>query len=784
VAITGPGDIAVGLDAAQYGMLQDQLIQQPNEAFLCSIVTSCRSQSLADSEYHVPWSRHLLSCLHHVLEIDLLVGARAVTYNPHFAYFCSPGTADAELGSAVDWKPLSMLLLLDSFAPENRTTVLDKALQHSLQHKTAVWILRYDQPSMWAVNDLEKLRALKARVVAALPAKSLILHDVGCWSYAKWDSKPSRYNAQLWQLSPLPNIVNVQTLLGNWDVRRYDFHHNSSTTPQWLKAYRNHQQDCLRFAASRSTDYFAGTDGSSQRQSERQGSGFVVTQGDDTAPVLQFFAPVGGPLSSIRVEAVALLCLLEKALEQLSTPTRLTVFIDSLCLLDVLLRWGKSNFWPAPMEIIHFDVLLPLIQFLRKWPAELTLVKVKGHTGCLHNEMADEQADRGCQSDAPKLHNGPQKYGTLHLTIQPALREMVSAENPKMTLPSDLVPNKSILRQVVRTNLLRAVRLRSTSFARDLVQTDDGLTVARTISKHKDSEVRCWMQAMTGTYPVATYLKRIGKIPTSVCPYCSSQQDETFTHFMSVCPRFHDARVAAHNQIRESLSGALRKALPKGWLLHEETPMARTGLKLTPVSTERVQNSGRSVKDSDIAAGTMQLDRWQPDLVVVSDTRRKIAIVDVIRPSDIRRVRLQAAYQDKMRAYEPLCDALSHYSSANWEIRILPWVVGTRGLVRQCMLNSALEFLEVPCSSRQQIIEKTVHASVTALVLMHRARFSHIRQAQSSSVRLEEALARRGIKRKGSNRVEDLTAEMTRWKRMAVNTWQHKRPAGNRGQDH
>ena len=51
------------MDAAQYGMLLDQQAQTLHEAFLNSVVASCRLQGIADGEYHVPavpWSRHLL----------------------------------------------------------------------------------------------------------------------------------------------------------------------------------------------------------------------------------------------------------------------------------------------------------------------------------------------------------------------------------------------------------------------------------------------------------------------------------------------------------------------------------------------------------------------------------------------------------------------------------------------------------------------------------------------------------------------------------------------------
>ena len=69
-------------------------------------------------------------------------------------------------------------------------------------------------------------------------------------------------------------------------------------------------------------------------------------------------------------------------------------------------------------------------------------VKVKDHTGCFHNELSDEQADRGCVSDEPQIYNGPQKYGTLHLKVQASLSvpNLIIIEQARVVLPSDLFP--------------------------------------------------------------------------------------------------------------------------------------------------------------------------------------------------------------------------------------------------------------------------------------------------------------------------------------------------------
>lgn len=743
------------------------------QSLLRLVTASCRSQTIADSYYHVPWSRHLLACLRRVLAVDLLVGARAVLFHPHFVHFYSPDQLDWSLGAVRQWPPLPALLLLDAFPPDDRPSILELASQHN----HPVWILRLDQPSQWASNDLRALRNGRAHMAALIPAHSLVLHGPGCWREAQWDSVSSHYVSQLWLMSPIlheqsPKAQSMQHLLGRWDFPRHDFCHCSEPSSPHLGRYRTHQQDALIFTGH---GLFAGSDGSVNQQQEKMGAGYVIIRAGDLTPIVQCSASVGGPLFSGRAEAVALLSLLRRISEELDAPSMLVIFIDCLWLLQILFRWGRSNFWPGPKDVCHFDVILPLLRILREWPAtsSLTLMKVKSHAGCYLNDMADEQAHIGCAADESPLFAGPQKYGTLLLQIRPSLRVMVSEERIPITLSADTVPNKSLLRQVVRANIFRAVKLRTTIFADTVVKRAEAATVARLISSCTDSEIRCWMQATTGTYPVMAYLRRIDRVKSALCPFCSSGQDETLTHFLSVCPRFHDARTAAHNQIRAQLSASLRKHLPADWRLLEETPMVATHLKMCSVPTVLVQQSGRATRTRHQQADSMSLHRWQPDLVVISYSRHKIAIVDVCRPSDIRLERLQTAFQQKLSTYAPLIAALNFYTQAGWDVQILPWVVGARGMICTDSLRNTLKFLDIPKNNWSLLIDDTVRSSISALAFMHRIRFAIFSPGSSStptSQHIDAALgAWRGAKRKRASGIGDLDTLMARWKRMVAN---------------
>ena len=87
----------------------------------------------------------------------------------------------------------------------------------------------------------------------------------------------------------------------------------------------------------------------------------------------------------------------------------LLVFIECLVLLQILQKWGRSDFWPDSRNIIHFDVIFPLIQEIRQWTEPLKLVKVISHAGCQLNEMADERAFQGCASDDEPVFPGPHR---------------------------------------------------------------------------------------------------------------------------------------------------------------------------------------------------------------------------------------------------------------------------------------------------------------------------------------------------------------------------------------
>ncbi len=147
----------------------------------------------------------------------------------------------------------------------------------------------------------------------------------------------------------------------------------------------------------------------------------------------------------------------------------------------LLQKWGKANFNPLPCDILHFDVVSPLLHVLRQWQHPVRLVKVKSHTGCLMNERADELAEQGCNEEAQEVCPAPQIYGSLWLRVQPHVRTL--AAQCQKPLPRDSAPNWSLLKKVAGANTRRAVGKRNTTSVRHLVHQSEGATIARAVSR-------------------------------------------------------------------------------------------------------------------------------------------------------------------------------------------------------------------------------------------------------------------------------------------------------------
>jgi ribonuclease HI len=212
-------------------------------------------------------------------------------------------------------------------------------------------------------------------------------------------------------------------------------------------------------------------------RNEVMSAGYVL--GAEPQPILSFSARVGGPLASTTAEAASMpvFQLLRDVRHWYSNRVHLLIFVDCLVVLDIIRKWGRSDFHPSPKEAVHFAVFYPLLQELRRWIGKVTLVKVKSHTGCLLNERADELAELGRQLETLEICPGPQKYGSFWLRIRPAVRKY--AEKCSKSLPRDSAPIRSLLDAVVAFKTLRAVKKHSTMYVTDLLHRKEEAVISR-----------------------------------------------------------------------------------------------------------------------------------------------------------------------------------------------------------------------------------------------------------------------------------------------------------------
>ncbi len=110
--------------------------------------------------------------------------------------------------------------------------------------------------------------------------------------------------------------------------------------------------------------------------------------------------------------------------------------------------------------------------------------------------------------------------------------------------------------------------------------------------------------------------------------------------------------------------------------MFKETPLAATGFDLQQVPIGKVLLAQRDTDNTEADLGNVDLGRWQPDFILVSWKRKRIAVVDLTRPSDMLSAQLAEAYCSKKRKYCHFRSALlvvHRYIREGWTIEILPF---------------------------------------------------------------------------------------------------------------
>ena len=204
-----------------------------------------------------------------------------------------------------------------------------------------------------------------------------------------------------------------------------------------------------------------------------------------------------------------------------------------------------------------------------------------------------------------------------------------------------------------------------------------------------------------------------------------------------------------------------------------------TGLASSPVLQEEPQRGSESLGQSESQPELVRIDNLRPDSVAISAATKKIGTLEFCRPSDSFPDQLFSAFNHKNLKYAIVERALHQYDTAGWQVKVLPWMVGIRGLIEKRSIHAAVEYLNISRNEWASAVARTVVASVESLAFMHRVRFSSINQSRvfdtNDPVPPPSSAESRGISKKrqfSSSRLSGPSATQAKWKLMATNTGQ------------
>lgn len=279
---------------------------------------------------------------------------------------------------------------------------------------------------------------------------------------------------------------------------------------------------------------------------------------------------VGGAFSSFRAEAAAMALAIRHA-----PAGPLTVLTDLMNVIYALRAFRTKEFARDMNQQLNADIIKDILYMINQRTAATHLVKIKSHRGVYLNEEADKQADAAATADAKE--GVPCRYADQ----EPEDGFVWDWKVPAQTADAPDVPFSTSK----HSELFK--RWRSQADQQTAKQVQQGGTLGGTFMLedywghqlwHKShlaspwtaQQRRRWMQHVGRTFPTYSYLRRIDKHPTGMCPW-GCKVSETQTHFQSVCPRFRDNSIAAHHLIARAVVITLKEIKPAGWQILYET---------------------------------------------------------------------------------------------------------------------------------------------------------------------------------------------------------------------
>jgi hypothetical protein len=340
----------------------------------------------------------------------------------------------------------------------------------------------------------------------------------------------------------------------------------------------------------------------------------------------------------------------------------LRVFTDCLGLVQIVRRWTRGDFAPRPEDEKHWDILEELLRDLSARTEDTQIIWIRSHRGDGGNEIADQQAVKGCSNTDGKRYDRPRDAFEL--------RELhtLSQVSPHAWTQGAERYCRDFIGRITLQRLKQGTAKSTEALLREGMGREYMGTVLKDVKGLGSHTVRDFLQVRGLCFPTATMVNKYTRGRTAeVCPLCD-RDPETIAHMLMGCHVTQGARNKLHDRVAESLLDSIRKGglmgvkvwtRPTGWKLDrkltEEPGTHLTGTRWwTPPARLTDHEYWRSVWPLLRTKEMEHVAKLTPDGVVWDHHQRRIWIVEFTRSMADGTADMERRKARKAHAYHAL----------------------------------------------------------------------------------------------------------------------------------
>lgn len=233
-----------------------------------------------------------------------------------------------------------------------------------------------------------------------------------------------------------------------------------------------------------------------------------------------------------------------RALQLADVNIPLTVYTDCMAILNAIARWRRGDFQPRMEDKKHQDLLLAILNALRRRGAVTMIVWVAAHSGDPGNEAADRQADAGTRSE--------ERW--WELTTYPIALHSTTTSAMPLLHPANWTPTVDRhARGFVGRNQAEWQMNHSAAISTDFTLTEgNGKEIFGAVLQDNtipEMALQDMFQARSFCFPTAAVVSRNhGGSWDSRCKLCHKAID-TYAHRQMNCEELEGAQHEMHNSI-------------------------------------------------------------------------------------------------------------------------------------------------------------------------------------------------------------------------------------------